>query len=411
MTCRSRTNNILLLIIDGLDKTKGCWPQWTFRTSKDLSTFNRPRICVHLAIAHGYCCDFYLTDDEDFFHGASTLCEMVTRTLARVKAICECQGLPFPEHFILQSDNTPAQAKNQEMIVFLAALVRKYKFKTTSLMFLRVGHTHIDVDFLPGTEILLLASEKHITFPTQASIYVVPRFSILLALVLRRFRFKVPEELRLAILAGMAQTIGARGEMLHCELLSHTRNFQVWLRAMGAHPYNCLKPHGDKDCPHSFVFKMRMDLTAKENSWLAREPTDAGWSSKDPSDVFCIVKSFMSSTEANGPPVLVIPSERFQRLTQAPSGTCYATKPMSDDRRNQLRALANKLQVLTGSWSPEHSYFEAAKQLRELADGRDKYVSQDGFLEGMEAPRHVPVEEHALPSAYVPCSASWQELH
>ena len=161
------------MIIDGLDKNKGVWPQYTFRKSKALDKFNRPRIVVHLALAHGYCADFYLADDENFFHGASFFCEVLTRTLARVQRMCASRGRAMPDHLVVQADNTTAQAKNSEVVKFLAVLVRKYKFHSAVLNFLQVGHTHEDVDFM---------------------------FSLLLALVLRKVRIKVPDDLRVAIL-------------------------------------------------------------------------------------------------------------------------------------------------------------------------------------------------------------------
>ena len=166
---RRPKSKILVIIIDGLDKTKGTWPQYTFETPKCLDKYQRPRVTIHLAIAHGYCYDFYLADDEDFFHGASSSCEMLTRTLARVQRICELRGEEFPEHLVVQSDNTTAQLKNAEAAKFLAMLVRKGRFKSAVLQFLRVGHTHEDVDFM---------------------------FSLVLALVIRRVRFQIPAELQ-----------------------------------------------------------------------------------------------------------------------------------------------------------------------------------------------------------------------
>jgi hypothetical protein len=52
------------------------------------------------------------------------------------------------EHLVIQADNATAQAKNEEVAKLLAVLVGRYKFKTAILEFLRVGHTHEDVDFM-----------------------------------------------------------------------------------------------------------------------------------------------------------------------------------------------------------------------------------------------------------------------
>ena len=132
---RRRGGNILSIIIDSMDKTKCAWPRYDFRQNKWLDKFVRPRIVVACAIAHGYVTAFYLADDEAMFHGASTFCEILTRVIALVARVCESRGCKFPEHLVVQSDNTTSQAKNGQVSVFLATLVRKFKFKTCTLNF------------------------------------------------------------------------------------------------------------------------------------------------------------------------------------------------------------------------------------------------------------------------------------
>ncbi|CAJ1425821.1 unnamed protein product [Effrenium voratum] len=314
--------SILCIIIDGLDKNKGVWPQYRWRKPKVLDKFNRPRITVHAAMAHGYTCDFYLADDEDFFHGASFFCEVLTRTLARVQRIAEGRGQRMPEHLVVQSDNTTAQAKNAE----------------------------------------------------------------------------VPEELRLAILTGMSAIVAGKGYDLHCELMSHVRNFKEWMDPMCVHPHNCWRARQGIESPHSFTFKLRMDLTQAEFSWLQQSPTDRGWPAHE-LDVFVVVKHYMASESPNGPPVLLIPNSRYLRMQQAaPQGSCYATHPMNEKRRKELRKLAEALETLSNEWAAEHSYFRAARELRLLANGRDALRSTDGFLEAASADRRAALEPSAAAS-------------
>ncbi|CAJ1394052.1 unnamed protein product [Effrenium voratum] len=292
-----------------------------------LDKFNRPRITVHAAMAHGYTCDFYLADDEDFFHGASFFCEVLTRTLARVQRIAEGRGQRMPEHLVVQSDNTTAQAKNAE----------------------------------------------------------------------------VPEELRLAILSltcmtGMSAIVAGKGYDLHCELMSHVRNFKEWMDPMCVHPHNCWRARQGIESPHSFTFKLRMDLTQAEFSWLQQSPTDRGWPAHE-LDVFVVVKHYMASESPNGPPVLLIPNSRYLRMQQAaPQGSCYATHPMNEKRRKELRKLAEALETLSNEWAAEHSYFRAARELRLLANGRDALRSTDGFLEAASADRRAALEPSAAAS-------------
>ena len=114
-------------------------------------------------------------------------------------------------HLWVQADNTTAFAKNAVCLKFVGLLIRKYKFRTASINFLPVGHTHEDVDQVHG---------------------------ILLALVLRRFYIKTPKELVAAVQKEMASIAAARNESLGAFLLDHVRNFETWMDPMHIAPYN-----------------------------------------------------------------------------------------------------------------------------------------------------------------------------
>ena len=87
------------------------------------------------------------------------------RTVQHVREICRRNNWQFPEHLVVQSDNTTSQAKNSESGEFLATLVGMKKLLSALLNFLIVGHTHEDVDQL---------------------------WSVMLALVIRRHTFHIP---------------------------------------------------------------------------------------------------------------------------------------------------------------------------------------------------------------------------
>ena len=110
-------------------------------------------------------CD--MSHDDLQPHGASAFCEELTRTIQRVMDICCRNNWQTPEHLVIQSDNTTAQAKNSESGEYLATLVGRKNFFSALLNFLIVGHTHEDVDHL---------------------------WSVLLALVVRHHCFHTPEE-------------------------------------------------------------------------------------------------------------------------------------------------------------------------------------------------------------------------
>ena len=125
-------------------------------------------------------------------HGASALCEEIIRTVQHVHEICRRNHWKFPEHLVVQSDNTTSQAKSSESGEFLATLVGMKKFLSALLNFLIVGHTHEDVDQL---------------------------WSVLLALVVRRRTFHTPEELVTQIQIAMAGVFADRQEEVTASLL------------------------------------------------------------------------------------------------------------------------------------------------------------------------------------------------
>ena len=146
--CRyaSRNNlDVLTIIIDSMDKAKLAWPQWPWGVvDKVLEKFRRPRIVLTAALVHGYGTFLYVADEE-ISHGSDAFCDVLARVLEFVYRKCRETGKPFPRHLVVQSDNTTAQAKNTYVSMFLAFLVAKYKFATTNLFFMQVGHTHEDV--------------------------------------------------------------------------------------------------------------------------------------------------------------------------------------------------------------------------------------------------------------------------
>ena len=136
---------ILCIIIDSMDKTKFAWPRYPFsRKSHELDSFVRPKMVLTAAIAHGWCANVLLAQDN-LNHGADAFCEVLCRTLEHVWRICKRTGRAMPAHLVIQSDNTVSQAKNTFVTMFLAYLVSKYKFVSVDLLFLMVGHTHEDI--------------------------------------------------------------------------------------------------------------------------------------------------------------------------------------------------------------------------------------------------------------------------
>ena len=64
---------------------------------------------------------------------------------------------------------------------------------------------------------------------------------------------------------------------------------------------------------------------------------------------------------------------------------------MREERRRELRNLADALCNFTAGWAEAHSYVRAAQALRDLATGRDAHASGDDFLQRPSARRRIPV--------------------
>lgn len=258
-----------------------------------------------------------------------------------------------------------AQAKNSEVSRFLAVLVSKCHFKTCSLNFLTVGHTHEDVDQL---------------------------FGILFALVLRRICFQRPVELRDAISIAMAAVVSGRGEILGVFLLTHIRDFKTWMKPLGIKLTNAFMTRGNIQAPHSFTYKMRMDLTPDEHRSLQRSAVMFDWDADD-WDVYCVVKKWMHSEALSQCPILILPKERLHRLPcPGPGGSCYKKGALSEQRCKDLYDYADALVSFTRAWDTKFSYHRAAQDLRLLADGRDAEVAPSGWLEAPGMARALPVQ-------------------
>lgn len=134
--------DVLVIIIDALDRSKFMLPKYRFqRKSSTLDGLRRPRVVVTGGIAHGYCRHAFITG-ESVVKGGSAFVEMLAIIIEQVYKI---RGGTLPSHLVAFADNTVAQAKNEEVCLFLSALVALCHFRTSNLLFLTEGHTHEDI--------------------------------------------------------------------------------------------------------------------------------------------------------------------------------------------------------------------------------------------------------------------------
>ena len=152
-------------------------------------------VTLTAAIAHGFCCNLFLADEGER-HGAAAFVDVLIHTLDEVFRACREKNFAFPEHLVLQSDNTVSQAKNNLVMLFLAYLVGSGRFVTTMINFLMVGHTHEDVDQV---------------------------FGIVCEVLKTSGGWGSPEELASILLRGLGPKFQARGERLNAWRHSNLR--------------------------------------------------------------------------------------------------------------------------------------------------------------------------------------------
>ena len=182
--------------------------------------------------------------DDSLHHGASSFCELLSRSFDKVAELSQKTGRPFPQHLVVQCDNTTAQNKNHLASIFLAHLVSEGKFVTATVNFLTVGHTHEDVDHY---------------------------FSVILSTVLRPNRFELPEDLAASLQEKMRPFTLKKSEELFVEIVDHVRDFDAWMKPLGVTLHGCFVSRQGRLAAHSFVYKLRCHLFANELEALPRD--------------------------------------------------------------------------------------------------------------------------------------------
>ena len=136
-----------------------------------MNDFHRPRLVLTAAIAHGFGAFVFIADDKSVSHGSNAFCDVLLRVIEAVWGQYRRSGVKFPEHLVVQSDNTVAPAEKRYVTLILAYPLSRNKVRTTNFFFLVVGHTHEDIDEL---------------------------FAVVLSLVLRRMNFQTAENSELS---------------------------------------------------------------------------------------------------------------------------------------------------------------------------------------------------------------------
>jgi len=189
----------------------------------------------------------------------------------------------------------------------------------------------------------------------------------------------------------LRERVARRGERLVVELLQTVRDSRTWLSAAGVTTYNAFQKrhHSAAEVPHSFSFKLRCHLTSNEvamadRAGVANVAGVAGVAGGpgDPHDVFVLVKTFMSDSELQQAPLLLLPAARARLVVQEPT-IILERAPLTVAQRQSLLALAQTLE------KPSYRLPRAAVYLRNLASERVSERPPD--LAWLTRQSHAPV--------------------
>ena len=136
---------ILCFIIDAMDQAKFTYPRDPLFMSKEFDGFQRPRAHVYGGYAHGFF-TLLTVSAADVCKGGSTTVDLIAHTLTMVSKQVDVSKYEL----YIMLDNASGSNKNNTVFCFAALLALCGLVASCRVMFLRVGHTHEDIDQLFG---------------------------------------------------------------------------------------------------------------------------------------------------------------------------------------------------------------------------------------------------------------------
>ena len=124
---------------DGMDQSKWSLPRFRGHTlTKELGKYQRPRLKLHGIWAANVGLYLFLMDPRQ--SGDSNLvAEAASLVLEKVK---KRLGSRLPCNIVCMADNTVKETKNNVLLGWMNQQIARGRFRTGSLVFARVGHTH-----------------------------------------------------------------------------------------------------------------------------------------------------------------------------------------------------------------------------------------------------------------------------
>lgn len=134
----------IVLICDGMDAAKFCWPKDDALKAKEYNRFIPPKLTTTACIVHGHDILVGISLPGVAADSSRTI-DIIARALERCRE--RGQNLCGAE-ILLQGDNGPKEIKNNGVVRYLSMLVADKKIRRAEVRTLMTGHTHEDVHSL-----------------------------------------------------------------------------------------------------------------------------------------------------------------------------------------------------------------------------------------------------------------------
>ena len=323
--------------IDGMDQAKFKCPR-NMASNADFDPLWRPQLHLVGAIWHGVVEAYYIMG-PDVPKDSNMASTVFARTIDVGREMLP-PGTKLPHSFIISTDNTAREAKNQHHAQTCAWYVATKKFESMAQGFLKTGHSHNHLD---------------------------QRFSTISTALKAAPVLESPEEFRDWIQQNVKPL---RGRQLHVEVLDTIMDFQAWQVPMEVHMGGLAACASGRDTNHSWRFVPRkvlgtiggFDDDVVENSnpeWDALAP--------DENDVVMLVKESLGSTTFSQKPLLVLPAS--VALHCKPSDIKPAVRSAMSDR--ELKEYAKTAVALSKApWD----MFKSQQYLTTLVDDNKNNV-------------------------------------
>ena len=131
-------------IVDSMDAAKHAWPRSVNMSSKEFSSFQRPRLTSTTLLIHGHLALVALSP-----HLCSSNSSRTSEILAHGMTLLHQKGLDMSAVFLrLQADNCSKELKNNGCLRLCAMWVGLHRINGAEISFLQSGHSHEDIDAL-----------------------------------------------------------------------------------------------------------------------------------------------------------------------------------------------------------------------------------------------------------------------